>query len=282
MKDAHASIDATGGGFTFKGDGVVVFKPKVAMHLHLSTSLGAIPVVLEMLEVDGKSYTKVGSDKWTESSSSSAPNPTATDATDLKIAGEETIGSDKSWHVTGKRSGTPFEEWVRESDGYLLRVLGSNDKGTLFTFTFDRFNTGAKVTAPAASEVKPPAKNVTGQVGRAMALNGVNLTVVSAQTNATAESRYHTPAPGKMFVVAQVLYENVGADPVDPGGWSLSDSQGFSYQTTYGVKEPSLGYDKIRPGDKLRGYIAFEIPTNATGLQLKAKIGDDTASVAIN
>jgi hypothetical protein len=281
MKDAHASVDATGGGFTFKGDGIVVFKPKVAMHLHLSTSLGAIPVVFEMLELDGKTYTKVGSEKWTESSSNSPPNPTATDATDLKIAGEETIGSDKSWHVTGKRSGTPFEEWVRESDGYLLKALGANDQGTLFTFAYDRFNSGAKVNGPAASDVKPPAKNVTGQVGRAMALNGVTVTVLTAQTNAVAESRYHTPAPGKMFVVAQILYENIGSDPVDPGSWSLSDSQGFSYKTTYGVKEPGLGYDKIRPGDKLRGYIAFEVPANAGGLQLKAKIGDDTAAVPI-
>jgi hypothetical protein len=282
MKDAHARVDSAGGGNTFAGEGVVVFKPKVAIYLSLSlTSPSALPWIIETLDIDGKSYERVGGEKWTVSATKGAPNPMATDSTDLKIAGEDAIGSDKSWHLTGKRSGTPFEEWVRESDGYLLKVLWANDRGAHFAFAFDRFNTGATVIAPAVSEVKPLPKNMTGQVGQAMALNGVNVTVVTAETNGTTESRYRTPAPDWMFVVAQILYENVGSDPVDAGSWSLGDSQGFTYQTTYGVTEPGLGSAKIRSGDTLRGYIAFEVPVNATGLQLTAKIGDDSATVPV-
>jgi hypothetical protein len=280
MKDAHVVVEGTGGGAVFKGDGVMVFKPKFTVDLHLTTSIGAIPVVIETISVDGTTYTKLGSQKFTTATAGSTSDPTAK-ATDLKIAGEETIGSDKAWHITGDRGGQPFEEWVRESDGYLLKMVSHNDQGASFTFTLDKFNIGTKVTAPPASEIKPPAKNVTGSVGQPMALNGLNLTVVSADTNAKADNPYRTPASGKKFVVAEVLYENVGSDPIDPGQWTLTDSQSFNYQMTFSVKDPSLDYQQIPPGARSRGYIAFEVPANATGLTLKAKIGDDSASVPL-
>lgn len=273
-------VEGTGSGAVFKGDGVMVFKPSFALDLHLSTSIGAIPVVLELISADGASYTKVGNGKFTTSPATDNSNPTNKSA-DLKLVGENTMGNDKAWHISGKRDGQPFEEWIRENDGYLLKMLSRNNQGTQFTFTFDKFNQGVKITTPPANQIKPPAKNVSGRVGLPMTLNGLNLTVVSADTNATADSQYRTPAPGKKFVVAQLLYQNVGTDPIDPGTWTLADSQGFIYQMTFGVKEPSLDYHSINPGDKLRGYIAFEVPGNATGLALKAKIGDDTASVAL-
>lgn len=280
MKDAHVIVDETGSGAGIKGDGVMVFKPKFAIDLRLTTSIGAIPIVIEVISVEGTTYTKVGGNKFTAESAKDTSNPTAK-STDLKLVGEETVGSDKAWHISGKRDGKPFEEWVRESDGYLLKLLSQNDQGTQFTYRFDRFNQGIKVTAPPATQVKAPAKNVTGTVGQPMALNGLKLSIVSADTNAKADNEYRTPASGKKFVVAQVLYENVGTDPIEPGSWALSESQGFVYQQTFGVKEPSLGYDKINPGDKLRGYIAFEIPGSATGLTLKAKVGDDSATVPL-
>lgn len=280
MKDAHVVVEGTGSGATFKGDGVMVFKPKFAIDLHLSTSIGAIPVVIETISVDGTTYTRIGNGKFSSEPAKDTSNPTAK-ATDLKIAGEEKLGSDKAWHMTGKRDGQPFEEWVRESDGYLLKMLSQNDQGTSFTFTLDKFNQGTKVTAPPANQIKPPAKNVIGTVGQSMALNGLHLTVVTTDTNAKADNPYRTAASGKKFVVAQVLYENVGTDPIDPGSWTLGDSQGFTYQMTFGVKDPSLDYHQISPGDRLRGYIAFEVPGNTTGLTLKARIGDDSASVPL-
>lgn len=44
MKDAHVVVEGTGGGAVFKGGGVMVFKPKFAVDLHLTTSIGASPL----------------------------------------------------------------------------------------------------------------------------------------------------------------------------------------------------------------------------------------------
>src|SRR5439155_9129692 len=127
-------------------------------------------------------------------------------------------------------SGEPFEAWVRESDGYLLKYSSSSDTGTL-SLEFDKFNTGQSVSAPNPADIKAPAKNVTGQIGSPIVLNGVTVTVVSVDLNAKSGNEFITPKAGSRFVVVQVLYENTGSDPYDynPFDWKLTDSAGVSY-----------------------------------------------------
>lgn len=271
FSNAHAVVEGTGGGAVFKGDGVMVFKPEFAPrspphHVH--------PCDPRCDRNDLGGWNDLYQDRKPEIHHYDDPEHFRPDCEGdgPKDRRRGTIGSDKSWHITGDRGGQPFEEWVRESDGYLLKMVSHNDQGASFTFTLDKFNTGTNVTAPPALDIKPPAKNVTGSVGQPMPLNGLNLTVVSGDTNAKADNPYRMPASVKKFVVAEVLYENVGSDPIDPGQWTLTDSQSFNYQMTFGVKDPSLNYQQIPPGAKSRGYIAFEVLRTQTGLALKAKI----------
>jgi hypothetical protein len=116
-----------------------------------------------------------------------------------------------------------------------------------------------------------------------MALNGVTVTVVTADLNAKSGNDFITPKAGNRFVTVQVIYENTGTDPYNynPFDWKLTDSAGFSYDSTFGGVGPELHSGTIQPSEKARGYITYEVPTSAPGLQLRLTSGGDTGTVAL-
>jgi hypothetical protein len=178
--------------------------------------------------------------------------------------------------------GDAFGLWVREDDGYPVKYSGGSGTAML-TITFDRFNTGTSVSAPNAADIKPPAKALAGKVGDRLALNGVALTVASFKPNFTNPNEFITPSSGKKFVVIEVLYENTGSDKVsyNPYDWKVSDASGFKYDESFTGEEPALHSGDLNRGEKVRGFITFEVPTNGTGLTVKVSVGDDTASFTL-
>ena len=51
--------------------------------------------------------------------------------------------------------GDPFDIWIRERDGYPLKYATHQAHGTgSITLVFDRYNTGEKISAPPAAQVK--------------------------------------------------------------------------------------------------------------------------------
>jgi len=288
LKDAHLKISGhfTSGALSIDmtGDGVILLKPKSASDIRLQGSLGAIPIAVEALSIDGRDYQRTGSEKWTvtEGKSSSAAWSDAKDAT---LVGEETLPEGKAWHVKGTGSDSkPFELWVRESDGYPLKASAPLGENGTMTMVFDKFNTGETVSAPAASEVKPQAKTVTGEVGKPVTLNLARITVVSADLDYKSPDEFTQPKAGNRFVAAEVLYENTGEDKLsyNPFDWKLSDSSGFSYDQGYSGKGPELHSGDLAPGEKARGFITYEVPRTATGIRLKATIGDDSLTVPLS
>ena len=288
MKDGHFTVTAhlTSGAITFDlgGDGTMVLKPKYAVSFHLQGSLGQLPIGIEDLEVDGQSYSRVGSQKWSQTPAQSEPGNSGSTAKSPKLIGEESLSAGKSWHIqaTDSTSNQVFDTWVRESDGYLVKYAGSLSTGTI-SLEFDRYNTGATVSAPPSSDIQPPAKNISGQVGTVMVLNGVGVTVVTVDLNAKPSNDFITPKAGNRFVAVQVLYENTGTDPYDynPFDWKLTDSAGFSYDSAFTDIGPQLNSGTIQPGERARGFISYEVPTSATGLQLRLTSGGDTATIAL-
>lgn len=289
LKDAHFTLTGhfTSGatGVDVKGEGLMVIKPKSALRMTLTGSLGVFPFSIEQISVEGQDYQRVGNQKWTKTQAANKPSGANawSEAKGAKLVAEEDQGQGKAWHVTATSSdGKPIEIWVRESDGYPLKMV-TGDPDNNFTLSFDRFNTGQTVTGPPASEIKPDPKNVTGTVGQPMHLTGVDVTVVSVDPNAKGGNQYLQPKPGNRFVATQILYENTGSDPYDfnPFDWNLTDSAGFSYNTTYADIGPELHSGKLAAGEKARGYITYEVPTSATGLTLKLKSGEDTGRIPI-
>jgi hypothetical protein len=172
LRDAHFTLTAhiATGSVTFDGtgDGLIQQKPQKAIHFRLQAVISGQSFTFEQIQVGGKEYDLAPDNpKWVEKPiSGSAPNDFS--GTNPRYLGEETLPTGKAWHVRATdASGTPFELWVRESDGYPLKystaeaaspsasASGGSSSGGQSTIVavFDRFNTGETVKAPPASDV---------------------------------------------------------------------------------------------------------------------------------
>lgn len=286
MRDGHFKMSGhiSSGTFTteISGQGVLTLKPHYAMSMQMQGSLGQLAFTAQSIDIDGKSYSRTGSEKWTQSQAKAQPGMTS-GTTNAKLIGEENLSVGKTWHVRGTdSSGRPVDIWVRESDGYMVKYSGSTD-GASIALEFDQFNTGTTVTAPSPSDIKPPPRQLTAKVGDAAALNGVTVTVVTVDVNATPKDAYFGPKPDNRWVVVQVLYENTGSEKVsyNPFDWKLTDALGFSYDTTYTGIGPELHSGDLAPGEKARGYLSYEVPRSATTLSLKFAHDDDSVTVVV-
>jgi outer membrane lipoprotein-sorting protein len=159
VKDAHftlvAHIVSAGVAFDATGDGVIVTKPAQASKFTMAATIAGQSLKFEEIIIGGKEYDLAPDNpRWTVKASTSA-NPGSFKGTEATYLGEDSLPLGKAWHVKAKDvSGSPFEAWVRESDGYPLRYA-STTQGSTFTATFDQFNTGQTVTAPPASDIQP-------------------------------------------------------------------------------------------------------------------------------
>lgn len=158
VKDAHftlvAHIVSSGVTFDATGDGAIVVKPVQASKFTMTATIAGQSLKFEEIIIDGKEYDLAPDNpRWTVKASTSS-NPSSFKGTDAVYLGEDTLKLGKAWHVKAKdASGSPFEAWVRESDGYPLKYA-STTQGSTFTATFDQFNTGQTVIAPPASDVQ--------------------------------------------------------------------------------------------------------------------------------
>jgi hypothetical protein len=159
VKDAHfklvAHIVSSGVAFDATGDGIIVVKPAQASKFTMTTTIAGQSLKFEEIIIGGKEYDLAPDNpRWTVKASTSS-NPSSFKGTEAVYLGEDTLPLGKAWHVKAKdASGSPFEAWVRERDGYPLKYA-STAQGSTFTASFDQFNTGQTVTAPPASDIQP-------------------------------------------------------------------------------------------------------------------------------
>jgi len=150
MQDGHFKVTAVIlNGATHingTGDGVLALKGKIGFKLNVQVTSGLLNVGLDLISVGGMQYERIGNGAWTVTTDSASPG-NASHGTPTYV-GESQIGSDKAWHIRSKRTGTTYDEWVRESDGYLLKYSWESDTGS-FTMDFDQFNIGADIAAPS-------------------------------------------------------------------------------------------------------------------------------------
>lgn len=86
------------------------------------------------------------------------------------------------------------------------------------------------------------------------------------------ESTAIQPRPGNLRLGVEVTVEGRTDRevPVNPFYARLHDQErdGYAYAATFGGCEPGLKSARVRRGDSVRGWITFEIPTRAKGLEL--------------
>jgi hypothetical protein len=101
-------------------------------------------------------------------------------------------------------------------------------------------------------------------------LAGIALTIRSVSTTDSVND-LETPQPGNYYIVVEVLLENdnrAEETPYDAYYFSLQDSNGNVYDLNPAAPEPSLASGTLIKGDQVSGYIAYEVPTTASGLIL--------------
>ncbi len=160
LKDAHFLVTGkfTSNGATvgLTGDGALIYKSPGAGRFKFLAAVAGQQVSFEDISVNGTDYTLTvpGNGKWVATASTSGLGPNSfTGTSALKYVGEESLASGKAWHASANgKDGNPFDAWIRESDGYPLKYV-ITQQGNSLTLTFDKYNTGATIAPPPASQV---------------------------------------------------------------------------------------------------------------------------------
>lgn len=114
-----------------------------------------------------------------------------------------------------------------------------------------------------------PVASGPGVVGKPVTSGTIVFTVL-AVTGAKSIQSFLTPKSGNVFVVCQVLIQNIGSTPAsyNPYDYKLKDADGFEYTQAGAAPDPMLHSGDLAASDKVRGNIAFEVPQTAKALVL--------------
>lgn len=122
---------------------------------------------------------------------------------------------------------------------------------------------------PANNQTPPPQQTQTFKVGDKIKLGDYYLTVNGFE-DYVDENPFIQPEEGNKFFIVDVTIENNGAEPKSYNelDFEIQDSVSYIYDSYLSLKEPSLQSGDLQPGRNVRGWITFEIPKNAQGLEL--------------
>jgi hypothetical protein len=147
MKSAHFKVKGTlivkGNYLPVTGDGVVQLRPREAFKTNLSvqtyTSLGVLKI--QEVTIGGRDYTRLGTGHWTSKPSTTSPT------TLTSYVGEEIMNGTPVWHARSAAAASTYDVWVRESDGYMVKLSLAQATGNL-SMTFDSYNKSPVIVKP--------------------------------------------------------------------------------------------------------------------------------------
>jgi hypothetical protein len=161
----------------------------------------------------------------------------------------------------------------------VLAAVGSVMQRNSTTTTGQQVIATAAPAVPTQRAVKAAQTTATalnmGRVGETVALNGYTITVngVEKSVNFDTSSEIGKAKPGNIMVAVDITVGSNKNQDVSSNALftSLKDSQGFKYNMAiFGSKDPGLpGENDIPAGDKVRGWVTFEVPETATGFVLE-------------
>lgn len=92
------------------------------------------------------------------------------------------------------------------------------------------------------------------------------ITLAEFEADWKSDNQFIKPDQGNMFVAFLVEFEGINPEgsSYNPFYFSLIDDQAFEYNFSAFGREPSIkSSNELRPGEKARGWITFEIPKTA-------------------
>ena len=144
MKSGHFKLKGTmikqPGYYPVSGSGVLQRLPREALQMTLLIQTYGPQGVLRIQSVT-VAGTRVGSGRWTSKASTDSM------LTLSSYVGEETVAGSAVWHARSLVTGTTYDIWVRESDGYPVQLGLSSATGG-FTLTFDYYNKTSAIARP--------------------------------------------------------------------------------------------------------------------------------------
>lgn len=95
--------------------------------------------------------------------------------------------------------------------------------------------------------------------------DGYSLVAVTVEDPAPAGLLY-TPTEGAKLVAVEVIIGNVSGERVTVNALNstLIDSDGFAHQAELAGRDGQIDLVDIKPGERVKGWVAFEIPENVT------------------
>ncbi len=78
------------------------------------------------------------------------------------------------------------------------------------------------------------------------------------------EDGFYGPEEGNRWVTLDITQQaSGGEDSAGPWDFTVQDADGFIYEWTYGEKKPEFGSVQLADGQRIRGYLTFEVPEDA-------------------
>jgi hypothetical protein len=112
----------------------------------------------------------------------------------------------------------------------------------------------------------------------------VAVSVASFDPNFTNPNGFITPKTGNKFVVIEVQYENTGSNSIFHSSIATAtDASGFNYgpDPSWRGRDPALQSGDLNPGEKVRGFITYEVPVSAIFVKVELFVGGDTATFSL-
>jgi hypothetical protein len=130
--------------YNASGEGDLQRVPSDAMRMTMSIPTYTSRGVLQLQEVDigGKEYSRIGSGKWTSGPQTGSPE------TGTVYVGEERIADAAVWHIQSTGTGSTYDTWVRESDGYIALITLTQASRYTVNLKFNSYNDSPVIVAP--------------------------------------------------------------------------------------------------------------------------------------
>lgn len=137
--------------------------------------------------------------------------------------------------------------------------------------------------APAAEAPKAPAAPAVGKPFTMDLGNGdvARVTILSAVRKASVNTQFSTPAKSGSYLLLDVLWEtSSGETSSNPFYFSAKDANGRKADQNLFVDD-QLGSGKVLPGDKSRGFIAFDVAPGPVTVMISDPLMQEAARVQI-
>lgn len=113
-------------------------------------------------------------------------------------------------------------------------------------------------------------QNVLAKVGETVKEGGYIITLANVET-AKQFGEFFQAAAGNKLIAVELLIESAASSGVNANPFyvTIKDASGYVYSSSGFGKEPALQSQNDMPiGEKIRGWVTFEIPETATNLVL--------------